>query len=253
MMSVNMKLKQILSIVITFAILTFLINWKMAILFIIGIGFHELSHLWAARFLKLETDGFYLIPFIGGVAFIKEKCKSFRQQVFISIMGPIGGGLIAAVCAIIYYFSKNIYFAAAAEWLFIINIFNLLPLSFLDGGRIMSAITYSINDYVGVYCLVISTILAIALIGALNPMLIGLMLIWGIPEVWRELASLKAVEEGKLWLASKEFLIKPTKLSRKDIVLTILIYTLVISGMSVWCYKLSLIPNANVGYIIGNK
>lgn len=248
---VNMKFKQILSIVATFVVLTLLINWKLAVLFTIGIGFHELCHLWAARFVKLETDGFYLIPFIGGLAFIKDKYKTYRQQIFVFLMGPVGGGAMAALSAIAYYVTGYIYFAAAAEWLFIINIFNLIPLSFLDGGQIMNAITYSISNHVGVYSIVISTILAIAIVGYLNPVLAGFIFIFGAAQVWDALSNLKAVEEGKPWLARESWIMKPKLLSVKEIIITICIYAMVIGVMSYWCYQLSLIPNANIGYIIG--
>ncbi len=245
-----MKTKQIISILLTLVVLTVLTSWKLALLFVVGISFHEMCHLWAARAVDLETDGFYLVPFIGGMSHIKDKFKTYRQQIFVMIMGPVGGGLMAATSAVIYYISGNMYFAAAAEWLFIFNIFNLLPLSFLDGGRIVSAIAYSISDSVGVYASIISTILAIAVIGYLNPCLGIFILVFGLPQVWGEVKSLMAVEEGKFWLADKSFLLKPIILSWKEIVSTIVLYLMIIICMSCWCYQLSLIPGVSINYML---
>lgn len=247
---INMKFTQFASIILTFVIITLLFSWKMAALFTIGIGFHELCHLWAARLVKLETDGFYLIPFIGGIAFIKDKYKTYRQQVFVMLMGPVGGSLVAVASAALFYLTKNLYFASAAKWLFLVNIFNLLPFSFLDGGQIMNAVTYSISDRFGIYVSTISTIIGIAIVGYLNPIAGGLILIFVLDRVLLDLKNLKAIEGDQPWLAEELWFFKPASLNYKEILLTILIYLVVFGGMVAWCYQLFLIPNSDISYIM---
>jgi Zn-dependent protease len=55
--------------------------------------------------------------------------------------GPILGALGAAVCGGIYLATGNELFRALAYTGFFLNLFNLAPIGFLDGGRIVTALS----------------------------------------------------------------------------------------------------------------
>src|SRR5512142_2482919 len=97
--------KQVFSIFLTFIVYCLLVPWQAALLLVVAVGFHESSHLWAAHKMGLQTKGFYLVPFMGGVAFINGPYRTLGQQAFVVLAGPFGGGLLAAVTAGAWYVS----------------------------------------------------------------------------------------------------------------------------------------------------
>ena len=132
-----------------FAIYSALINWRFSAVLMVSIAFHESGHLWAARRYKMRTGGFYFIPFMGGVATILEDYKTFAQQAYIAIMGPIWGlflAFIALASGIVFHSS---FLTTTATMMAMFNLFNLLPVTFLDGGQTLKTVVLSINKKYG--------------------------------------------------------------------------------------------------------
>ena len=86
-----MSLAQFILIIFTFSIYQVLLGWKIALLLVFGIGFHEMCHLWMAKRQGIPTGGFYMIPFLGGVAMIKGRYESLWQQSLVVLAIPLGG------------------------------------------------------------------------------------------------------------------------------------------------------------------
>jgi Zn-dependent protease len=59
----------------------------------------------------------------------------------VGIGGPLLGTVGAAVCGLIYFATGNLMFRALAYTGFFLNLFNLAPVGFLDGGRIVTALS----------------------------------------------------------------------------------------------------------------
>lgn len=198
----------------TFLIYTIFFGWQLALCFVIAIGFHECCHLWAARKLKLRTKGFYLIPFMGGVAFVTDKYRSYGQQAFVVLAGPVGGGLLAIATAGLYWFTGIPILAAAATWMLYLNLFNLLPFSFMDGGQLLDTLTYSINRTLGVFFHVLSTIVAaIMLFKFFSPVLGFLVAIFGSSSAIKQVTNWNHYRKGERYLCDDNFLYPPKRLS----------------------------------------
>lgn len=242
------KLKQIGFAIMTFAVYSMLMNWKIAALVCIGIGWHEYSHILAANYLGLKTKGFYLVPFMGGVAFISDEYKSYFQRVFVVIMGPVGGALPGFALAGLYYVTGEPWLAAAAEWILLVNLFNLLPLSFLDGGQIMESITYSINETLGLVCLSIGTVLAAILLFKLNIVLFAIVMFMGTSQVMNAYNNWKYSRSGQKWKCTDDYLNRPKLLTKKQMFISGAVYiaTIVVIGLPfLWLHA---IPEANLNY-----
>lgn len=97
---------------LSFAGYAAIFSWKFALLLMIAVGFHESGHVWAMKRSGMKTKGFYFLPFVGGAAIAEEEYKSYGQNVFISIMGPIWGALLAWVCGVVYWSTGNPMWAA---------------------------------------------------------------------------------------------------------------------------------------------
>lgn len=241
------RLKQIGFAIFTFAVYASFLNWKIASLLVVAIAFHECSHLWAAQYLGLKTRGFYLVPFMGGVAIIEGRYRSYVQQAFVAIMGPVGGGLLAGITAGAYFITHIEWLGQAAQWMSWLNLINLLPLSFLDGGQIMGTVTYSINKTLGMVCLIISTILAVIVLFRFNAVLSGMVIVFGGMQVVREIKNWKNYRADKWFLVDEDYLQRPKSLTKMQMVLTITSYTMVSVALWTLCRYL---PEEGITYFL---
>lgn len=176
-------------------------NWKFGLLLMIAIGFHESGHVWAMKKMGIKTKGFYFLPFIGGAAIAEEQYKTYGENAYIAIMGPIWGALLAGLCAGAYWITGIPMLAAAAAWMATLNIFNLLPITPLDGGQLVRSIAFSIHKGLGVAFLVVSMLFAIFIMWKLHIGLFALILMVGGLELFLELRyrfRMARVREGTL-------------------------------------------------------
>lgn len=89
-----------------------------------------------------------------------EAFPSRGAEVFIAIMGPIWGLAFAMIVGLVYLATHNPIFAATASWMAMVNLFNLLPINPLDGGRIMKSIAYSVHSRAGLLCLIVGILVS---------------------------------------------------------------------------------------------
>ena len=116
-------------------------GWQFAVGFVLLIFIHELGHLVAARQCGLKTGWPMFIPFMGAVIALKEAPRNAWIEAEVGIGGPLLGTLGAVACEAIYLWSGNQMFRALADPGFFLNLFNLAPIGFLDGGRIVAALS----------------------------------------------------------------------------------------------------------------
>ena len=162
-------------------------SWKFAVLLMIAIGFHESGHVWAMKKMGIKTKGFYFLPFIGGAAIAEEQYKTYGENAYIAIMGPIWGAVLAVLCATAYWITGIPMLAAAAAWMATLNLFNLLPITPLDGGQLVRSIAFSIHKGLGVIFLVLSMAGTIFIMWKLHIGLFALILLVGGLELFLEL------------------------------------------------------------------
>lgn len=220
----KLSVRQWIYIAITFGIYTLIVGWKFAIVFVVAIGFHEYCHLMMAHKLGMKTGGFNMIPFIGGLAYINGNYKSLYDRALVLLAGPIGGNLLAAVSLVFYLITKVPFFGASAYWMFVLNLFNLLPLSFLDGGQLMDCVSYSLNKKWGFRLMVISNIIGLIVMVKLNLLIALMVLIFGGANIYLDYNNQKNEALGKTWLCSPAYLNKPASMSRKQIISVVLMW-----------------------------
>lgn len=163
--------------VLSFVIYSLFFSWGFAVLLIGSLVFHEYGHLWAAKRVGLQTKGIYLIPFVGGVALSRGKPSSQAAWVFVALAGPAFGLALAFVTAFAYVLTGWTTLAAAAWWMAILNLFNLVPIYPLDGGQVMHCIACSIPRPVGIAICGISVLLAGGLVFVV-PFFLWLLIVW---------------------------------------------------------------------------
>jgi Zn-dependent protease len=143
----------------SFAAYSLLFTWKFAIAIIAMIVLHEGGHMLAMKRAGMRTRGIYLIPFIGGAAVTDSEFPSRRAEVWVALAGPVTGLGLSLICLAVYAVTGWPTAAALASWNALVNLFNMLPVTPLDGGRVVKSAVFSISARLGV---VVMTLCAIA-------------------------------------------------------------------------------------------
>ena len=116
-------------------------GWKFAVGFVLLIFIHECGHLIAAKRIGLKVGAPVFIPFMGALIALKEAPRKAWIEAQVGIGGPLFGTIGALICEGIYQLTGNPMFRALAYTGFFLNLFNLAPVGFLDGGRIVTALS----------------------------------------------------------------------------------------------------------------
>ena len=117
------------------------LGWWFALGFVLLIFVHECGHLLAAKRVGLKVGAPVFIPFMGAFIALKEAPRNAWIEAQVGIGGPLLGAVGAAVCDGIYLATGNPLFRGLAYTGFFLNLFNLAPVGFLDGGRIVTALS----------------------------------------------------------------------------------------------------------------
>ncbi|MFZ5591814.1 MAG: site-2 protease family protein [Bacillota bacterium] len=130
-----------ISMLITVVVYALFWGWKFALGFVLLILVHENGHMLAARRAGLPVSNPVFIPFVGAFINLKEMPRDARQEAAIGLGGPLLGGLVSLACLGIFALGGGTYWLALGYTGCFLNLFNLVPFSFLDGGRIATAIS----------------------------------------------------------------------------------------------------------------
>jgi Zn-dependent protease len=114
--------------------------WHSGFAFALGlvlmIFIHEMGHGVAMKRAGVEAGWPVFIPFFGAMIAMKGRPTHPRVEADIAYGGPVAGTGAALVCAAIGLWLHSQFFLMLAYTGFFLNLFNLTPLGFLDGGRI---------------------------------------------------------------------------------------------------------------------
>lgn len=191
---------------------SYLFTWEFSIILIIAIVIHEYGHLTAMKQQGIKTKGIYLIPFFGGAAVSSESFKSFYKERYISIMGPVYGFLTMIPLYILYIYTNDVLWIGLISFVALLNLFNLLPINPLDGGRIIKSIAFSLNNYIGFTIVLLGMFLALYRIYYFEIYLLSIILIIGIFELFFEFLIYKKEQKKEdISISEKEFSLKYMK------------------------------------------
>jgi len=130
-----------ISMIISIAVYQFMFGWLGAIGFVLLILVHEMGHVVANLYYGLPASPPIFIPFLGAVINIRGRIPNAKVEAIIGIAGPVAG-TIGALAIFAWYLATGSPLALTLSWFgFTINLFNLLPVPPLDGGRVAAAIS----------------------------------------------------------------------------------------------------------------
>ena len=123
-----------------------LVGMQLAAGFVVLILVHELGHVAAMRYYGLSASPPIFIPFMGALINLRQPPQDAKEEAVVGIGGPIAGTIGALACYGLYLAMPHNTDAKQVTYIlsyvgFILNLFNLLPVPPLDGGRITAAVS----------------------------------------------------------------------------------------------------------------
>ena len=128
------------SMLVSIAAYTWLWGLSFAIGFVLLILVHELGHVLELRRQGVPASAPLFIPFLGAVIGMKELPDDAWKEAKVALAGPLLGSAGAAVCWIAGEAAGSDVLMGLAFVGFFLNLFNLIPIVPLDGGRAAGAL-----------------------------------------------------------------------------------------------------------------
>jgi Zn-dependent protease len=174
---VLLKFKFLFSMFVSAAFYVWVGGWWFGIGLIVLLFVHEMGHVVEANRQGLPVSVPIFIPFMGALITMKQMPHNALREARLAIAGPLLGSAGALLLYLLAHVYDSQQLKALAFLGFLINLFNLLPVIPLDGGRITAALHPALW-FVGFVAL-----LALVIYRP-NPILIIILLLAG-SELWR--------------------------------------------------------------------
>lgn len=162
--------------------------WWFALGLVAMIFIHEMGHIWAAKRKNIPVTAPAFIPFLGALITMKKMPQDAVTEAYIAYGGPLLGTIGAVVSYGLGILTGMEVFIAIALVGFFINLFNLIPISPLDGGRIVVAV----SRWIWVLGVALALVLIVLTKSFLLLLIFGLFLF----EMWAKMGrSKKGLQE----------------------------------------------------------
>ncbi len=127
------------SALVSVAAYSLLWGWQFAAGFVVLIFIHEMGHVFALRRHGIKASAPMFVPFMGAVIWARSLGDDALTEARDGLAGPYFGAAASAVVAIVGLATHTGLLEALGYIGFLLNLFNLLPVVPLDGGRAMAA------------------------------------------------------------------------------------------------------------------
>ncbi len=129
------------SMLLSLVIYAQLFGWPYAAGFMALLLIHEMGHFLAAIQRGLKVGAPTFIPFVGAWIELKEQPMNVETEAYVGLAGPLLGSLAALGCYFIGRQGGQDIWLALAYIGLLLNLFNLIPISPFDGGRIVAILS----------------------------------------------------------------------------------------------------------------
>ena len=164
------------SMLVSVAAYAWLWGLPFAIGFVLLIFVHELGHVLELRRQGVPASAPLFIPFLGAVIGMKELPDDAWKEARVALAGPILGSVGAAVCWIAAEATGSELLMGLAFVGFLLNLFNLIPIVPLDGGRAAGAL------HPAVWFLGLLLMIGLVVVNP-NPLLLIIVILGGL-DLW---------------------------------------------------------------------
>src|SRR3954452_18847406 len=129
------------SMLVSVAAYALIWGWKFAFGFVALLFVHEMGHVIQLRREGIKASAPLFIPFLGAFVGMKQMPDTAAAEARVGLAGPVLGAIGCLIPLGLYEATGNNFWKALAFTGFFLNLFNLLPVLPLDGGRAMAALS----------------------------------------------------------------------------------------------------------------
>jgi Zn-dependent protease len=127
------------SMLVSIAAYALIWGWSFGVGFVLLLLVHEMGHVIQLRREGIKASAPLFIPFLGAVVGAKSLGDDAAAEARVGLAGPILGSIGAAAVMVAGFALNSHLLQALAFTGFFLNLFNLLPVTPLDGGRAFAA------------------------------------------------------------------------------------------------------------------
>ncbi|MGN6378824.1 MAG: site-2 protease family protein [Gaiellales bacterium] len=135
-----LKFKFLFSFLISAGLYAWVWGWRFGIGFILLLLIHEMGHVIQLRREGVPASAPMFVPFMGAVVAMRGMPKNAYVEAKVGLAGPLLGSAAALVTLLVAQELNSDLLRALAYWGFLLNLFNLIPVVPLDGGRAAAAL-----------------------------------------------------------------------------------------------------------------
>ena len=136
-----LKLKPLISMALSTWAYSLFYGWPFAAGMVGLIFVHEVGHIVVMRHYGIPFSPMVFVPFMGAAIAMEEEAKDAYDEAMIAFGGPVLGSIGALGTLVAAEATGSQLLFALADFGFMVNLFNLLPVGSMDGGRIGAAIS----------------------------------------------------------------------------------------------------------------
>jgi len=181
------------TMLLSVALYALVFGWRYAVGLVALIFVHEAGHYLAAKKRGLNVGAPTFIPFVGAWIELKDLPHDAETEAFVGLGGPLLGTVGAIACWLVAQAYQEPWLLAVAYAGFFLNLFNMIPLSPFDGGRITAVLGPRIW-LAGV------PVLAALFVWRPSPMLV-LVALLAAPQVWKAIKFRRDSAEAQTYYA----------------------------------------------------
>jgi Zn-dependent protease len=135
------KLSTFSSMLVSFWVYGQVFGWWFALGLVVSIYIHEMGHVAALMQYGIKAEAPMFVPGLGALVRLKQYPANPRENARVGLAGPIWGLGAALGAAALFLVTGWNGWAAIAKGGALLNLFNLMPLGPLDGGRAFHSLT----------------------------------------------------------------------------------------------------------------
>jgi Zn-dependent protease len=203
------KASTFLSMLLSLGVYWSAFGWRFALGLVLSIYVHEMGHVFVLNRYGVKASAPMFIPGFGALIRLRQELTDPRQDALVGLAGPIWGLGAALTALAVGLATGEPYWFAIAKLGAWINLFNLIPVWQLDGGRAFHALSRSGRWF---------AVMVIAVAWSLSEESLLLLLLIG--GVFRALGSAALPRSDRVALTQYVFLIAVlSSLTRLPVVL----------------------------------
>jgi stage IV sporulation protein FB len=126
-------------------------NTGIAFYALLAAGLHEVGHLITLKVMRAEIEEISFKAFGVNIKLRSTVSLDYKQEIIVSLAGPLANLIVAAIAYLLSFIGfHSEQFLAICAINIIVAVFNLLPVTPLDGGRALECLMLSRYAYLSV-------------------------------------------------------------------------------------------------------